>query len=263
MSGGRGAPANRRSTPARQAIVLSSMEFGESDRIVRLLTPELGRVPALARRARADRRRFGGALDTGNLVEVRVRPGRGELWTLEGAKLLDGREGARADLVRLTLLAYACELCGALCREAHPEPRMFGLLEMATMLLDAMTDEPAEGFRVGLEAKALTFSGLSPALTRCAHCGEPPEPGMRFHAAGAGAAHGRCEALGQSVSLDWLAAVEAARRTPLRGLVDTHLPTGPAWALSDAVQAHLGRALKSRRVLASLLPAVGGDTVPP
>jgi DNA repair protein RecO (recombination protein O) len=259
----RGAPANRRSTPPREAIVLSSMDFGESDRIVRLLTPDLGRVPAIARRARSDRRRFGGALDTGNLVEVRVRPGRGELWTLEGAKLLDGREGARSDLVRLTLLAYACELCGALSREAHAEPRMFGLLEMTTLLLDAMTTEPGTAFRVGFEAKALTFAGLSPALTRCAHCGEPPEPGMRFHPAGGGAGHGRCEALGQPVTPAWLTAVESARRTPLRELVDTPLPPGPAWALSDAVQAHLGRALKSRRVLASLLPVVGADTVPP
>lgn len=243
--------------------MLSSLDFGDSDRIVRLLTPDLGRVAALARRARSSRRRFGGALDTGNLVEIRVRPGRGELWTLEGAKLLDGREGARADLVRLTLLAYACELCGALSREAHPEPRLYGLLEMATLLLDAMTDAPAAAFRVGMEAKALTFAGLAPALDRCCHCGGPPEAGMRFHAAGGGAAHHHCEALGQPVSITWLSAVEAARRTPLRDLIDTELPAGPAWALSDAVQAHLGRGLKSRRVLASLLPIAGTDTVPP
>lgn len=263
MSPARGAPANKRDTPTREAIVLSGMDYGERDRIVRLLTPELGRISTLARRARSDRRRFGGSLDTGNLVAVKVRPGRGDLWTMEEAKLRDGREGARTDLVRLTLLAYACELCGGLAREAHPEPRLYGLLDMATLLLDAMTDPPGEAFRVGLEAKALTFAGLAPALATCAHCGEPPDGPMRFHAAGAGAAHGRCEALGQPVSPAWLAAVEHARRTPLRELVDAPLPPGPGWALSDAVQAHLGRALKSRRVLASLLPDAGSDTVPP
>lgn len=260
---GRGAPANRRDTPTREAIVLSGMDYGERDRIVRLLLPDLGRISALARRARSDRRRFGAALDTGNLVEVRVRPGRGDLWTLEGARLTDGREGTRSDLVRLTLLAYACELCGGLAREEHAEPRLYGLLDMALVLLDAMTQPPGDAFRVGLEAKALTFAGLAPSLARCAHCGEPLEPRMRFHAAGAGAAHPRCDRHGVPVSATWLEAVERARRTPLRSLIDEPVPEGPAWALSDAIQAHLGRALRSREVLGSLLPDSGTDTLVP
>lgn len=263
MTGRRGTPANRRDTPTREAIVLSSMEYGERDRIVRILAPDLGRVSAIARRARSDRRRFGGALDTGNLVEVRVRPGRGDLWTMEAAKLRDGREGTRTDLVRLTLLAYACELCGGLAREAHPEPQLYGLLDMALVLLDAMTEPPGTAFRIGLEAKALTFAGLAPNLVRCAHCGEPSEPQMRFHPAGGGAAHPRCEAHGIAVTSAWLDAVERARRTPLRNLIDEPMPPGPAWGMSDAIQTHLGRALRSRQVLGSLLPAAGTDTLPP
>ncbi len=251
------------SAPVTQpAIVVGSVDYGESDRIVRLMTPDLGRLAVLAKRARADRRRYGGALDTGNLVEVVARPGRGSLWRLDRAKLLDGREHARTDLSRLALLAYSCELVGALAREEHAEPRLYGLLETALLLLDAMTAPPAEGFRVGLEAKALTFAGLTPALTRCAVCGEPVEERMRFRPADGGAAHPRCATGGDAVSQPWLAAIEAARRTPLRELVDARLPTGPAWVLSDAVQAHLGRALKSRGVLVALLPDESADTVP-
>lgn len=244
------------------AIVVGAVDYGDTDRIVRLMTPELGKLPVLARRARADRKRYGGALDTGNLVQITARPGRGALWRLDRAKLLDGREHARTDLSRLALLAYACELVGALAREQYAEPRLYGLLEMTLLLLDAMTGPPTEAFRLGLEAKALTFAGLTPALTRCAVCGEALEDRMRFRPADGGAAHARCASGGDAVSPAWLEAVEAARRTPLRELVDVELPPGPVWALSDAVQAHLGRALKSRRVLASLLPAEPADTVP-
>jgi DNA repair protein RecO (recombination protein O) len=257
------------------AVVLSTLDYGDADRIVRLLTPDKGRVSALARRARARQPRFGGALDVGNRTEVTLRAGRGSLWFLNAAKLQDGRAGAHQDLSLLSLLAYACELCGGLAREDSPEPRLYGLLDTAATLLDAMTAPPGGAFRVGLEAKALTFAGFTPVLTRCAVCSDTfqdtLEPGdsprsadpMAFHAAAGGAVHRRCDAQGTRVSHAWLQAIEHARRTPLRELVDKALPTGPSWALAQAAENQLGRALKSRSVLASLLPTTDTDTVAP
>lgn len=243
--------------PARQvpAIVVGHVDFGERDRIVRLLTPDLGRVACLARGARGSRRRFAGVLDTGNRLQAVVRPGRGELWHIDEATLEQGRAGARSDLLRLTMLAYACELCGGLARELQPEPRLFGLLDMAALLLDAMTGPPGAAFRAGLEAKALTFAGLSPALTTCTVCGlavTDPAGSVGFEPARGGAVHRHCRPGLRPVSADWLAAVEHARRSPLRDLVDLVLPPGPAWALAEAIEAQLNRALNSRRVLAPL-----------
>jgi len=256
------------------AIVLGHVDFGERDRIVRLLSPEHGRVSGLARGVRSSRRRFGGALDTGNRVQVLLRPGKGELWHIQEATLESGREGARHDLLRLTLLAYACELCGGLAREHEPEPRLFGLLDTALVLLDAMTGAPGAAFRLGLEAKALTFAGLGPSLTRCVACGEllvlhegpEPAPGgegeegpeegpeeLALDPLRGGAVHHRCGPGLPPVDPAWLRAVEAARRAPLRELVDTPLPVGPEWFLADMVQVQLGRALQARRVLAPLL----------
>ena len=246
------------STPSRvgPAIVLGHVDFGDRDRIVRLLSPDHGRVACLARGARGSRRRFAGALDVGNRVQASLRPGKGELWHLDEAVLLDGRTGARQDLLRLTLLAYAGELCGALAREHQPEPRLYGLLDMACLLLDAMTGAPGAAFRAGLEAKALTFAGLAPSLSRCVTCGEPLLPGEdpAFDPDKGGAVHAACAPGLTVVAPDWLRAVEAARRAPLRELVDTPLPPGPPWALAEMIESHLGRALQSRRVLAAFEP---------
>lgn len=111
--------------------MVGHVDYGERDRIVRLLCPDHGRISALARGARGSTRRFAGALDLGNRVEAMLRPGAGELWHLQEASLLRGVEGLRSDLGRLSLMAYACELCAALAREHHPEPRLFGLLDTA------------------------------------------------------------------------------------------------------------------------------------
>lgn len=234
-------------------IVVGRTDYRDADLVVRLLTPEHGRVAALARSARASKRRYGGALDVGNRLEAQLRRGRGELWTLESALLVHGRLGVRTDLGRLSLLAYTVEVAGRLARVDYPEPRLFGLLDMAGLLIDGATDAPSTLFRLGFEAKALAFAGLRPALDRCAVCGEDLGPGAVWAMGRGGAAHPRC-APGTPLHAPgpWRAAVERALHTPLRELLDTPVPSGPAWALADELECHLGSALKSRSLLASV-----------
>ena len=52
-----------------QAFVLSSLDYGDSDRIVSLFTLEHGRIKAFARGARKSRKRFGG---TGALPRIEL-----------------------------------------------------------------------------------------------------------------------------------------------------------------------------------------------
>ncbi len=236
------------------AVVVGLVDYGEADRIVRLLSPELGNVSALAKGVRRSSKRFRGALEPGNRLEVTLRQGRTDLLLLRDAKLVDGRLHVRKDLVCLSLLAYACEVAGGLARQSHPEPKLFGLLEMGLLVLDAATEPPTDAFRIGLEAKALSFAGLAPSLMRCPSCGEGLEQGaLVFAPSVGGVAHAACHT-GEPVSYAWTQAVETARRTPLRDLVDTTLPPGPAWALSDLLIWHLGRPLKSRGVLQAVAP---------
>ena len=59
-----------------EAILLRSVDFGESDRIVHLLTSNGGRLTAIAKAARRSHRRFPGTLDVFNrlAIEGRSRP---------------------------------------------------------------------------------------------------------------------------------------------------------------------------------------------
>ena len=137
-----------------QAIVLGHVDYGEADRIVRLITAEEGRIAAMARGARRSKRRFAGTLDVGNRVMVQLRTGKGSLPVITEVHLEEGHPHVRGDLTRITQMAYACELVASLARENHAEPKLFGLLQVALLVLDGAIEAPGTVFRWGLEAKA-------------------------------------------------------------------------------------------------------------
>ena len=236
----------------RIAIVLGHVDYGEADRIVRLLTAEEGRISAMARGARRSKKRFAGMLDLGNKVKLELRAGRGRLPVITEVGLEDGHPHLRSDLMRITQLAYFCEWVGALAREEHPEPKLFGLLNVALLVLNAATHSPTDVYRWGFESKALTFAGLAPGLQTCMSCMERLEDDeLRYSASVGGVVHAHCGS-GAVLSRAWCEQVEWARRTPLVELVDTPPVVGPAWALHDHLAWHVGHDLKSQRLMASV-----------
>src|SRR5574342_1134169 len=152
------------------AIVLRTVDTGEADRVVTLLTRERGKVAAFARGARASRRRFGGSLEPFTLLAVEARERRGaELLWLASAQVERGFGTLRGDLARIACAAYACELARELTRDAEPHPDPFQLLCAYLTSLDA-APPAAAGLRA-FEIGALRSAGLGPCLDCCARCG--------------------------------------------------------------------------------------------
>jgi DNA repair protein RecO (recombination protein O) len=234
------------------AIVVGHTDYGESDRILRLVTPERGRVSALARGARKSKKRFGGTLDLGNRVDLTLTAGRGKLPLVTQSDLVRGTGHVRDSLEGLALLPYLCEWVSALAQVDHPEPKLFGVLDVALAVLDAATAPPTAVFRWGLEAKALTFAGLTPVLTACAACSEPLDDPAVYQPSAGGVLHLDC-GVGIDLSPGWWTQAEHARRTPLADLVDTN-PVGilGTWALHSHLEWHTGRGLRSQKLLAEL-----------
>ncbi|HEY0839497.1 MAG TPA: DNA repair protein RecO, partial [Vulgatibacter sp.] len=108
-----------------EAIVLGVVDYGDSDRVVTLLTRERGRLPAFAAGARKSKRRFAGALDPFTRLAVRLSEGKGELYFLASCEVLSAHAGLRADLGRIGHAGYAAELCRELCREREPHPEIY------------------------------------------------------------------------------------------------------------------------------------------
>ena len=87
---------------ATPAFVLRARSYGESDRIVTLITEQHGKVTGIAKGAKNSRRRFGGTLEPFVHVRLAYRPRSGsDLVFLERCELMEAHRAFRQDLDRI------------------------------------------------------------------------------------------------------------------------------------------------------------------
>ncbi len=152
-----------------EALVLSSVDYGEADRVVTFLTAENGKVPAIAKNARKSKRRFLGALELFTWLSIQITQSKGALYRLESANVLNGFGGLRNDMETLVYASYSAELTRELSREKEPQPILFDLLR-------GFLTDLAEGGKgmvelISFELKALAAAGFMPRLDCCVCCG--------------------------------------------------------------------------------------------
>ncbi|HEX9815310.1 MAG TPA: DNA repair protein RecO [Myxococcota bacterium] len=181
-----------------EALILRSVDFGESDRILHLLVPEIGRLPAIAKGARRSVRRFSGTLDLFNHVKIQVdirRPN--SLARLDQASLIDPFIAMRTETARFALGCYLLELFDRLAPERGVRADMRKLFSFALGALRMVAERaPDLRLRTLVELRALDALGLRPEFSRCVRCGSTPA-GSRpigFHVADGGVVCDPCSA---------------------------------------------------------------------
>ena len=246
------------------ALVLRTVEFGEADLIVHLLTPERGRVTAMAKHARKSVRRFPGSLDLFNHLEVKIHPRRrGGMPLLDRARLLSAFLPLRDDPVRYGLACYVTELLSRLAPEEGAGPEMKGIYAFALEVLRFLEScRPDARTRVMIELRALDALGMRPELRYCVRCGKECDGSdwVSFHVADGGVICRPCggsEDLPLRAHLGTLRALEQGLRFPLAEL--SRLGLAPR-ALAEAEQIvgrfqryHVGIELRSERFLSEVL----------
>jgi DNA repair protein RecO (recombination protein O) len=156
-----------------RALLLRSVDYRESDRVVTLLTERFGKRSALARAARASKRRFGGALQPLCVLEVQLQRGRGELETLVSAQIKQPFARTLGDLARMSAGFAGVELLRELTGEHEADPGLFALAVSFLAALDA-GDHAPEALGVCFAAALLAELGHAPRLDRCGSCGKQP-----------------------------------------------------------------------------------------
>jgi DNA repair protein RecO (recombination protein O) len=245
-------------------LLLRSVDFGESDRILHLLIPDSGRLTVMAKGARRSVRRFAGTLDLFNHLRIEVVvPRRAAMARLEQARLNVSFDRLRIDPARFGLGCYLLELFDRLAPDGGNRDDMRRLFAFALDALRAISNwEPDDRLRILLELRALDALGLCPELGRCVRCGADPscEEQVEFHIADGGPLCGRCAAHTEGllrVHLGTLRALKQSLRFDVDQLDRLALSRATVAEARELIRRfqlfHVGVELRSERFLDQML----------
>ncbi len=154
------------------AVVLNSIDYGESDRILAFFTKEHGKVRGIAKGARRSRKRFVGNLDPLCHIKLNYFRGAGELARVEDASLIEGFQNLKTDIERLSNACYLLELVSEMTREGQVLPRVYGMLSGFLRMMDSGVG--ADGCLLRFfEIRLLDALGFMPCIDRCVVCSKP------------------------------------------------------------------------------------------
>lgn len=118
-----------------RAIVLRRTNYGEADRILRLLTP-LGQRSVMAKGVRREKSKLAGGIELFAISDVVIQSGKGDLGILTSTQLVHFYQHILEDYDRLQFGYEAINLI-AKVSEHIDEPEWYGVLSEVYMGLDA------------------------------------------------------------------------------------------------------------------------------
>ena len=158
-------------------LVLRVTETKEADMILTVLTPDMGKIPLIARGARRKNSRIAAACQLLAYSELTLYR-RGNWYMLDEASTVELFGGVRQDIVLLALASYFAELAEAVCAEETAAPEILSLLLNALYALCYLGKEPRL-VKAAYQFRLLALAGFEPLASGCAVCGrEEPEAPM-------------------------------------------------------------------------------------
>ena len=149
------------------AIVLSTRDHGESDRLVTFHSAGFGRLRGIAKGARRSRKRFANVFEPCSLVRLECRERNSYIW-IEACELVEPYLPMRADIEKWAYAALFSEIILEMVPEGEPHPGPF-LLHKETLERLERDKDPQNVLLLAL-LRFQFLMGYMPALDECAIC---------------------------------------------------------------------------------------------
>jgi DNA repair protein RecO (recombination protein O) len=236
-----------------EGLVLGHHDLGDADRIVTVLTPEEGKVGAVAKGARRPQSKLAASVQPLTQGRFMFYRGRG-LDAITQAEVVHSFRPLLHDLDRLTYAAYTAELAGEVARERDPAQELYRLLlatwEALATAEFSVLEVIARRFELGL----LQAAGYCPTLDGCTGCGKLPGPFL-FSAEAGGLVCPACAGAPKGIEVDegTIASMKAMLRLPPGRVRVLKLSEAAARRIGSCLEACIVYRLERRpRALAAL-----------
>ena len=171
---------NSRITYQTEAIVLRTLDYGESDRIVTFYSAEFGKVKGIAKGARRSAKRFANTLEPFSRLELVFSRRRPEgLAFIDAGTVIKHYPRIRLDLKKTLYASYMVDITDQFTVEQKTNRELFHLLDDFLELFDggSFSEDIVRFF----ELRLLRLVGYEPVLDRCVVCQKSVENGAMYH----------------------------------------------------------------------------------
>ncbi len=160
-------------------IILKQRNIGENDRIVTVLTQDMGLIEICARRSRSPKNPLTAPTQVLNYSSFCLYKGKAAYYIADTAESIRSFYDLRLDVVKLSLAGYFAELCAFLSPTAENGEELLRLILNTCHLLES-DRYSMEHLRPVFELRALSASGFMPNLVCCAECNAYESADMLF-----------------------------------------------------------------------------------
>ena len=153
-----------------EAVVLRRLQYGETDNILTLYSPEIGRFSAIAKGARKAISRLSGATEVLTCTRFGLASGK-SLEIVTQAEVSESFSALRLDLPRLAHGLYLADLLDHSVEDHAPNSLLYQMLLAGLRQTGALA--PPELAARWFEVQLLRDLGYAPQIFQCAVCQTP------------------------------------------------------------------------------------------
>ena len=153
-----------------EALVLRSINFAESSKIVTFYSPQFGNIKGIVKGARSAKNKFGSSLEIFSHVVLVFYQKRADIQLISQCDLKNPFSNIRNDLIRTAYASYFIELINKTTEGAQESEQIFSLILNALITLETTNVEP-EVLAHFFEIRLLKMLGCIPVFDRCVNCG--------------------------------------------------------------------------------------------
>lgn len=160
-------------------LVIKIIDIGEYDRLITLLTPDMGVIKAFCRGVRRIKSRRLNASSLLTYSEFTLSE-RQDNYVVDEALPIETFFGLREDVERLALAQYFCELFNEFISEADESEQALRIILNSLYFL-SKGEKPPLLIKAITELRLLSSTGFMPNLIGCSVCGEYESDVMAFN----------------------------------------------------------------------------------
>lgn len=163
---------NRLAIVDAEGIVTKETKYGDTSRILTVITRNHGKISVLAGNVRRGKT---GLLTATSLFSYSrftlFKGGSSSLYKLNEGELIMSFSQIRESLEKMAFASYFCDVTNTVVQENSPDERQAELLLRSLYML-TKDDAAYEKIKAVFEFKTLTIAGIMPNLSACGECGK-------------------------------------------------------------------------------------------